>query len=47
MSDQAITPGSINFILSTTSDKAIKVGVIVQGETVWLTQKPMAELFGV
>ena len=47
MSDHATIPGSTNFILYTTGDRAIKVGVIIQGETVWLTQKQMAELFGV
>ena len=47
MSDKAITPRPGDFILYTTNDNAIKVGVIIQGETVWLTQKQMAKLFGV
>jgi hypothetical protein len=33
----------MNFILYATDDNTVKVGVIVQGETVWLTQKQMAE----
>ena len=36
-----------NFILYTGKDGSIKVEVFVQEETVWLTQKDMAELFGV
>ncbi len=47
MSDKAITPNPNDFIFYTTSDGAVKIGVIIQGETVWLTQKQMANLFGV
>ena len=34
-------------ILYTTPQGKVKVEVILQGETVWLTQKAMGELFGV
>jgi hypothetical protein len=36
-----------DFLLYTAADGKIKIEVFVQGETVWLTQKAMAELFGV
>ena len=36
-----------NFLLYTAADGKVKVDVYVQDETVWLTQKAMAELFGV
>jgi hypothetical protein len=36
-----------NFILYVANDGTIKVEVIVEDETVWLTQKRMAELFSV
>jgi hypothetical protein len=35
------------FLLYTAPDGKVKVDVFVQDETVWLTQKAMAELFGV
>ena len=35
------------FLLYTAPDGAVKVDVTLQGETVWLTQKALAELFGV
>ena len=35
------------FLLYTAPDGAVKVDVFVQNETVWLTQKALAELFGV
>lgn len=35
----------LQFLLYTTPQKNIKVGVIVKDETLWLTQKAMAELF--
>jgi len=38
---------SSEIILYTTPQGHIKVEVILQDETVWLTQKAMAELFGV
>lgn len=37
----------IQFLLYNTPDENIKVNVIVKYETLWLTQKAMAELFGV
>ncbi len=36
-----------NFLLYTDSDGQVKVEVFIKDETVWLTQKAMAELFGV
>ena len=36
-----------NFILYTAADGKVKVDVFVKDETVWLTQKAMAEVFGV
>ena len=35
------------FLLYTAPDGAVKVDVFLEGETVWLTQKALAELFGV
>lgn len=35
------------FLLYTAPDGAVKVGVLFQGESAWLTQKALAELFGV
>ena len=35
------------FLLYTAPDGAVRVEVIFQDETVWLTQKSLAELFGV
>ena len=34
-------------LLYTTSDGEVKIEAYFQGETVWLSQKKMAELFGV
>ena len=36
-----------NFLLYTDADGKVKVDVFVKDETVWLTQKAMAEVFGV
>ncbi len=47
MSENQIIPAGGDFLLYTNEDGAVKVGVVVQGETVWLTQKAMGELFGV
>lgn len=47
MSKSEITPSPNNFVLYTSHDGVVKIGVIIQGETVWLTQKQMADLFGV
>lgn len=46
MSENSLTPNSDNFIFYTTSDGAVKISVIIQGETIWLTQKAIGELFG-
>jgi hypothetical protein len=35
------------FLLYTAADGKVKVDVFIKDETVWLTQKTMAELFGV
>ena len=35
------------FLLYTAPNGAIKVEVLLSNETIWLTQKRMAELFGV
>ena len=35
------------FLLYTAPDGAVRVEVVYQDETVWLTQKSLAELFGV
>jgi hypothetical protein len=36
-----------NFLIYTAADGKVKVDVFIKDETVWLTQKAMAELFGV
>lgn len=36
-----------NFIIYQNPNGEVKVDVFVEGETVWLTQKSMGELFGV
>lgn len=35
------------FLLSTTPDGKVKVEIFLKGETIWLTQDRIAELFGV
>jgi len=45
MSDDQITNQS--FIFYTSDNNQVKIQVFVQNETIWLTQKKMAELFGV
>lgn len=47
MSKESITPNPTNFIFYTAKSGTVRIGVVVRGETVWLTQKQMAELFGV
>lgn len=42
-----IIPQESDFLLYTTPDGDIRVDVLFQDETVWLTQKRMADLFGV
>ena len=39
--------GKNQFLLYTAPDGAVKVEVFFKDETVWLTQKALAELFGV
>ncbi|MCA9939754.1 MAG: virulence RhuM family protein [Anaerolineales bacterium] len=48
MSDEELemVPNSDNFILYTSGDGVVKIGVIIKGETVWLTQQQLADLFG-
>ena len=43
MSD--LTPKENNFILYTTPEGAVKLSVLLQGETIWLTQRAMSVLF--
>ncbi|MFO7625431.1 MAG: RhuM family protein [Anaerolineales bacterium] len=47
MPKNKVVTGQTSFVLYTNDDNTIKVGVIIQGETIWLTQKQMADLFGV
>ena len=42
-----LIPEQSNFFLYTTNDGKVKVDVFVQDETVWLTQKALAALYGV
>lgn len=44
MPDQALQQS--DFLLYTSGDGEVKVDVFLQDETVWLTQKRMAELSG-
>jgi hypothetical protein len=46
MSDEPLN-GQNQFLLYTAPDGAVKVDVFFKDETVWLTQKALAELFGV
>ena len=39
--------GSSQFLLYTAPNGAVKVDVFLKDETLWLTQKALAELFGV
>lgn len=45
--NQELTPMESRVLFYTTADGAVKVEVIFQDETFWLSQKRMAELFGV
>ena len=45
MSDTSLTPNESKVVLYTTSDGDVNVGVMVQDETVWLTQQQIADLF--
>jgi len=42
-----ITKNQSEIVLYTTTDGKIKIDTIFQNETIWLTQKKMAELFDV
>lgn len=46
MSEKSIIPAPNDFIFYTASDGDVNVGVIIRDETVWLTQKQIADLFG-
>ena len=46
MADKNLVPKS-EFLLYTSSEGDVKIEVFFQDETAWLTQKKMAELFGV
>lgn len=41
-----LSPNQSSFILYTSQSGDVKVDVLLQDETVWLTQKAMQELFG-
>ncbi len=43
----SLSDQSTGFLLYTASNGSIKVEVLLGNETIWLTQKRMAELFGV
>ena len=36
-----------NFLVYTSNDEDVSVNALVKDDTIWLTQKGMAELFGV
>ena len=42
-----LEPKQNNFILYTTPEGEVKLNVLLEHETIWLTQKMMADLFGV
>lgn len=44
---KSLSPQSAEFLLYTAPDGQVKVDVILSDETVWLSQKRLAELFGV
>ncbi len=46
MNNPALIPNEDDFIFYTTNDGAVKIGVMVQKEGVWLTQQRIADLFG-
>lgn len=47
MNESSIVPTPSDFIFYTTDDGVVRISVILRNETVWLTQKAMAELFEV
>lgn len=44
--EKSLSPQSAEFLLYTTPDGRVKVDVILSDDTVWLSQKRLAELFG-
>lgn len=46
MTENSLVPDQSKFLLYTSQNGEIKVNVLLQEETVWLTQKGMQELFG-
>lgn len=47
MPNLSLQDQATEFLLYTAPNGAIKVEVLLSGETIWLTQERMAELFGV
>ncbi|MHA1280129.1 MAG: virulence RhuM family protein, partial [Candidatus Helarchaeota archaeon] len=47
MNKLGIPSSSSEFIFYTTDDGMVKISVVIEGETVWLSQKAMAKLFDV
>jgi len=45
MNSENLSPNQSEFLLYTSQNGEIKVDVLLQDETVWLTQKGMQELF--
>lgn len=45
MTKKALSTTEKNFLLYTTADGEIKVNVLLENETIWLSQKSMAQLF--
>jgi len=46
MDEGSLTPNQSEFLLYTSQSGEVKVDVLLQDETVWLTQKTMQSLFG-
>lgn len=46
MNENNLSSNQSDFILYTSNDGKVKVDVVLKDETVWLTQKAMAGLFG-
>jgi len=47
MNKNHLSGNQSDFIFYTSNDGKVKVGVVLKDETIWLTQKTMAEVFGV
>ena len=47
MNKKNLPQNQTNFLLYTGNDEKVNIEVFLKDETVWLTQKAMAELFGV